>query len=143
MTALVTLCLRSHETSRRRPSALLSNVRRCDNARMHASALSLAISMPATTRPLCAIIQLPSLLGTGSKPLQLFGLRKTPDLSHAPRQALWPSSTSGSDPATGGWSEPPVRTFWHIFVTQEHEVSRKTIARGRPGCLGCTCQSRV
>jgi hypothetical protein len=21
----------------------------------------------------------------------------------------------------------------------EHEVSRKTIARGKPGCLGCTC----
>ena len=25
----------------------------------------------------------------------------------------------------------------------EHEVSRKAIARGRPGCLGCTCQTRV
>src|SRR5262245_51723110 len=25
----------------------------------------------------------------------------------------------------------------------EHEVNRKTIARGKPGCLGCTCQSRV
>ena len=22
-------------------------------------------------------------------------------------------------------------------------ISRKTIARGKPGCLGCTCQSRV
>ena len=31
---------------------------------------------------------------------------------------------SGSDPATGGWSEPPVRTFWQILLTQEHEVSR-------------------
>jgi hypothetical protein len=31
---------------------------------------------------------LPSLLGSGSKPVQLFGLRKTPDLSLAPRQAL-------------------------------------------------------
>jgi len=27
------------------------------------------------------------LLGPGSKPMQLFGLRKTPDLSLAPRQA--------------------------------------------------------
>src|ERR1700751_2121979 len=25
----------------------------------------------------------------------------------------------------------------------EHEVSRKAIARGKPGCLGCTCQTRV
>ena len=25
----------------------------------------------------------------------------------------------------------------------EHEVNRKAIARGKPGCLGCTCQSRV
>src|ERR1700686_5213184 len=55
---------------------------------MLTSALSLAISIPATTRPFCAIIQLPSLLGSVSKPMQLFGLRKTPDLSLAPRQAL-------------------------------------------------------
>src|ERR1700709_1632093 len=25
----------------------------------------------------------------------------------------------------------------------EHEVSRQTIARGKSGCLGCTCQTRV
>jgi hypothetical protein len=25
----------------------------------------------------------------------------------------------------------------------EHEVNRKAIARGKPGCLGCTCQTRV
>src|SRR5438046_7031854 len=25
----------------------------------------------------------------------------------------------------------------------EHEVSRKAIARGKSGCLGCTCQTRV
>src|SRR4030095_1257207 len=25
----------------------------------------------------------------------------------------------------------------------EREVSRQTIARGKPGCLGCTCQTRV
>src|SRR6266849_7328840 len=55
---------------------------------MQTSTLSLATSIPATTRSFCAIIQLPSLLGPGSKPMQLFGLRKTPDLSHAPRQAL-------------------------------------------------------
>src|SRR3984893_11094634 len=55
---------------------------------MQTSTLSLATSIPATTRSFCAIIQLPSLLGPGSKPMQLFGLRKTPDLSLAPRQAL-------------------------------------------------------
>src|SRR5260370_4226481 len=55
---------------------------------MQPSALPLAISIPATTKPFCAIIQLPSLLGPGSKPMQLFGLRKTPGLSLAPRQAL-------------------------------------------------------
>ena len=49
------------------------------------------------------VIQLPSLLGPGSKPMQLFGLRKTPDLSHAPRQALGLRARTGSDPATGGW----------------------------------------
>src|SRR6201987_5964579 len=25
----------------------------------------------------------------------------------------------------------------------EHEGNRKAIARGKPGCLGCTCQTRV
>src|ERR1700741_97445 len=25
----------------------------------------------------------------------------------------------------------------------EHEGNRQTIARGKPGCLGCTCQTRV
>src|SRR5690242_5936111 len=25
----------------------------------------------------------------------------------------------------------------------EYEVSRQTIARGKPGCPGCTCQTRV
>src|SRR6266481_6193583 len=100
---------------------------------MHTSALSLAISIPATTKPFCAIIQLPSLLGSGSKPMQLFGLRKTPDLSLAPRQALRPLSTTGSDPATGGWSEPPVRTFWQILRTQEQldQVVLATIAASR------------
>jgi hypothetical protein len=47
---------------------------------MHASTLCLAMSIPTTTKSFCAIIQLPSFLGPGSKPIQLFGLRKTPDL---------------------------------------------------------------
>src|SRR5207302_1922678 len=37
ITAAVTLCLRSQEISLRRPSAVLGNVCRRDNARMHAS----------------------------------------------------------------------------------------------------------
>src|SRR5438552_9933303 len=45
----------------------------------------------------------PSLLGSGSKPLQLFGLRKTPELSLALRQAQPPWGRTGSVPATGGW----------------------------------------
>src|ERR1700726_716195 len=31
---------------------------------------------------------------------------------------------TGSDPATGGWSEPPVRTSWQILRTQEREGNR-------------------
>src|ERR1700739_1954125 len=95
MTALPTLCLRSHAINWRRPSALLGNVPRRDSDRMHASTLSLATSIPTTTRSFCAIIQLPSLLGPGSKPMQLFGLRKTPDLSLAPRQAVVPYARNG------------------------------------------------
>src|SRR4029434_949661 len=38
---------------------------------------------------------LPSLLGSGSQPVQLFGLRETPDLSLAPRQAQRPMSANG------------------------------------------------
>src|SRR6185437_1266783 len=68
---------------------------RCADERTHASTLSLATSMPTTWRSFCAIIQLPSLLGSGSKPVQLFGLRKTPDLSLAPCQAPMPLSTNG------------------------------------------------
>src|SRR6202051_1212482 len=47
---------------------------------------------------------LPSLLGSGSKPLQLFGLRKTPELSLALLQARSLLGATGSVPATGGWS---------------------------------------
>src|SRR2546421_10772959 len=103
MAALPTFCRRSHEASSRRPSAVLANAHLNDGERMQTSTLSLATSIPATTRSFCAIIQLPSLLGPGSKPMQLFGLRKTPDLSHAPRQALGLRARTGSDSATGGW----------------------------------------
>src|SRR6201985_2012052 len=48
---------------------------------------------------------LPSLLGSGSKPLQLFGLRKTPELSLALTQAYRFWGVTGSVPATGGFAE--------------------------------------
>ena len=105
-------------------AAVLGNVCRSDSFRMHASTLSLATSIPTTTTSFCAIIQLPSLLGTGSKPLQLFGLRKTPELSLALPQARSPLGITGSVPATGGWSEPPVRTFCQIFRTQGRRECR-------------------
>ena len=46
----------SQAISLRRPSAVLGNICRCDNERMHASILSFATSMPTTTRSFCAII---------------------------------------------------------------------------------------
>src|SRR6202158_671204 len=111
MTALPTLCLRSHTISLRRSCTVLGQVPFKDSERIHTSTLSLATSIPATTRSFCAIIQLPSLLGPGSKPMQLFGLRKTPDLSHAPRQALRPSSTHGLTSSAGLFYE--IRPFAH------------------------------
>jgi len=59
---------------------------------MQTSTLSLATSNsaePTRSFVLPSHPSLPSLLGFGLKgPLQLFGLRKTPGLSNAPRQAL-------------------------------------------------------
>src|SRR6202023_3814593 len=104
-----------------------------DSERMQTSTLSLATSIPATTRSFCAIIQLPSLLGPGSKPMQLFGLRKTPDLSLAPRQALVALRTKRAQiQRRAVLQEPPVRTFWQNLRTQERKGNRKTIARGKP-----------
>src|SRR5580700_1654205 len=139
MTALPTLCLRSHAISLRRPCAVLRNACRNDNERMHASTLSLATSMPTTMRSFCAIIQLPSLLGPGSKPMQLFGLRKTPDLSLAPRQALWPSSTNGLRSSERAVGEN--RPFAHSGRFCGHKSAKetvKTIARGMPDVSGVT-----
>src|ERR1700731_2502356 len=100
---------------------------------MHASTLPLATSIPATTRPFCAIIQLPSLLGSGSKPMQLFGLRKTPDLSHAPRQALaaFEHERAQIQRRAVGQNRP----FAHSGRFCRHKSAKetvKTIAQGRP-----------
>src|SRR5689334_13894446 len=108
---------------------------------MQTSTLSLATSIPATTRPFCAIIQLPSLLGTGSKPLQLFGLRKTPDLSHAPRQALMAFEHFGLRSSDGRLVRTARSHILANFADTRVRISRNTIARGRPGRPGCTCQN--
>ena len=54
--------------------------------RIATSTFSLATSMPTTTCS-CAILHIPSLLVRAQRPSQLFGFRKTPDLSLAPLQA--------------------------------------------------------
>src|ERR1700682_364969 len=136
MTALPTLCLRSHMISLRRSCAVLGDgdVHRRDNERMHASTLSFATSIPTTTRLLCAIIQLPSLLGPGSKPMQLFGLRKTPDLSLAPRQALAALGTKRAQIQRRAAGES--RPFAHSGKFCGHKSTKyavKTIAQGMPG----------
>ena len=50
------------------------------NARIH---LVLGDINTGDNRPFCAIIQLPSLLGSGSKPVQLFGFKE--DTRSVPR----------------------------------------------------------
>src|ERR1700744_5767654 len=112
MTALLTLCLPSHAISLRRSCTVLGQVPFKDSERMHTSTLSLATSIPTTTRSFCAIIQFPSLLGPGSKPMQLFGLRKIPDLSLAPRPALMAFVHERDQiQRRAVLREPPVRTF--------------------------------
>src|SRR6195256_1599966 len=104
---------------------------------MQTSTLSLATSIPATTRSFCAIIQLPSLLGPGSKPMQLFGLRKTPGLSHAPRQA--PKAFEHERAQIQRRAVGENRPFAHSARFCGHKSAKKTvktIARGMPGVSG-------
>jgi hypothetical protein len=72
-----------------------------------------------------------------------------------PRQVLAPDETCAAyGEVVWSWRrDPGVHIRWPVpagaTVTTkaahrgEHEVSRQTIARGKPGCLGCTCQTRV
>src|SRR6476660_9314492 len=81
---------------------------------------------------------LPSLLGSGSKPLQLFGLRKTPELSLALLQALSPLGATGSVPATGGWCATARSHILADFLD--------TRAQGKPGARrtrGLACNLRI
>src|SRR5262249_52429 len=43
--------------------------------------------------------------------------------------------------ASSRWSDRSATVARKAVHRGEHEVSRKTIARGKPGCLGCTCSS--
>jgi len=43
------------------------------------------------------------------------------------------------DPGVKPAGDPPATVARKAAHRGEHEVSRKTIARGKPGCLGCTC----
>src|SRR5208282_5692417 len=95
---------------------------------MHPSALSLEISRP-TILAFCGILRLPSLLVRALTPMQLFGLRKAPDLSLALPQVL-PREDTGSGPATGGCLlQPPVCVVSTVFLTQGRDP--RPLGRGR------------
>src|SRR5215471_10593814 len=77
---------------------------------------------------------LPSLLGTGSKPLQLFGLRKTPELSLALIQAYRFWGVTGSVPATGGFARTARSHILPDFLdTRGASRSSRTLAAGCDG----------
>src|ERR1700757_2257997 len=129
MAALPTLCFRSQRISARRPSAVLGNVCRCDNERMHASTLSLATSSPTTTRSFCAIIHsLPCSFGLVAHAT----VRVEEDTGPVPRS---PTGCCGLRALRAQIQrravlrEPPVRTFWQILQTQEHEIRGKPLRR--------------
>jgi len=112
------------------PSGVLGVIKRTPAERMQASTLFFATSRP-TIRVFCAILPLPSLLVRALTPMQLFGLRKTPDLSLASPQVPSVVAT-GSGPATGGWfQQPPVRRLFHNLRTQGGPKGRMS------DCLDC------
>src|SRR5271156_6709771 len=119
MTARPTLLARNHAISAARPSGVLGADKR-PAERMQASTLLFATSRP-TTRVSCGILPLPSLLVRALTPMQLFGLRKTPDLSLASPQVP-PVVATGSDPATGGCSNN--RPFADPATFSGHKVTR-------------------
>src|SRR6266566_8121550 len=105
---------------------------------MHASTLSLATSIPTTTSSFCAIIQLPSLLGSGSKPVQLFGFKE--DTGSVPRSPTGsrPLSTNGIRSSDGRL----VRTARsHILAdfadTRARHKPLKPLRAGMPGDFRC------
>src|ERR1700758_4531004 len=139
MLVLLPLFLRRQRPSARRPSAVLGNVCRCDNERMHASTLSLATSSPTTTRSFCAIIHsLPCSFGLVARAT----VRVEEDTGPVPRS---PTGSCGLRALRAQIQrravlrEPPVRTFWQILQTQERGISRKPLRGEGRSDVGCTC----
>src|ERR1700751_5416567 len=92
--------------------------------------------MPTTTRSFCAIIHSLPCSVRAQRPLQLFGLRKTPELSLALTQALPLWGATGSVPATGG-SESTARSLIlsDLLDTRGASRSSRTLAAGCDGRL--------
>src|SRR5258708_273411 len=86
---------------------------------MHTSTLSLATSMPTTTRSSCAIIHSLPCLVRAQRPLQLFGLRKTPELSLALEQALSLLGRNGLSSSNGRLVGN--RPFAHSGISPRHK----------------------
>ena len=97
------------------------------NARMHASTLSLATSMPTTTTSFCAIIHsLPAR--SGLEALELFGLRKTELSSYR----LVAFGRNGLVPATGGWcatARSPSTDFWTQGRREDRVLAAPAVSR--------------
>src|SRR5271166_5686624 len=121
ITARPTRFAHSHAIRSASPSGVLGAARRSPSEGMQASTLLFATSRP-TTRVFSGILPLPSLLVRDLAPMQLFGLRKTPDLSLASPQVP-PVVATGSDPATGGCSNN--RPFADPATFSGHKVARR------------------
>jgi len=74
------------------------------------------------------------LLGTGSKPLQLFGLRKTPELSLALEQALSPLGRYGLSSGDGRLVHN--RPFAHSGRFSGHKGRFAIVTNVGAGCDG-------
>src|ERR1700744_681781 len=86
---------------------------------------------------------LPSLLGSGLKPLQLFGLRKTPELSLALIQALPPLGRYGLSSSNGLFCDN--RPFARSARFPGHKgrcASSRTLGRGCDGRCRCAQDER-
>src|ERR1700743_691232 len=104
---------------------------KCANARIH---LALGDIDADDNEIVLCHHPLPSLLGSGSKPLQLFGLRKTPELSLALTQAYRFWGVTGSVPATGGFAETARSHILPDFLdTRGVSRSPRTLGAGSDG----------
>src|SRR3979411_2898145 len=77
---------------------------------------------------LCHLL-LPSLLGSGSKPLQLFGLRKNTGAVPCSDLRLCAFGASRAQfQRRAVLREPPVRTFWQILRTQGGGTAQNAVS---------------